>query len=230
MGSVDELKARLHELARISLGFRADYTPVPHFATEMHGYSEAEIFLAVCKRVQPPEFARDQAEFMRFLGPEVCPKILAVDTDSYCMEYLYPAEYSIDSLVMIERFLEKYVWSRGVIHGDPTLDNVLMTKDGFMRLTDPIPAKWLRKPSIKAVDHGKILQSLLGWEVVLRGADLIQYEFPWFMSTDASSARDAIFWAKVALERIAKRDIFDAATQWANRVAVGLEELCTLSF
>ena len=225
MANVDELRDRLRELAKISLGYRADYTPVPHFATELHGYSQAEISLAVYKKVDPPEFAIDQAKFMQYLGDQVCPKILAVNCGSYCMEYLYPAEHNVDSLIVMERFLEKYVWSRGVIHGDPTLDNVLMTRDGFMRITDPIPANWLRKPSIRDVDHGKILQSLLGWEVVLRGAELIQYEFPNFMS-NYESARRATSWAKVALERIAKRDIFDSATQWANRVGKGLEELC----
>jgi hypothetical protein len=247
MANVDEFHNKLRELAKISLEYRADYTPAPHFATELHGYSEATISLAVYKKVNPPEFAREQAWFMSYLGDQVCPKIYAVNSDSYCMEYLYPVEYQHDSLIVQENFLEKHVWNRGVwgihegnlyetipiwaiapicvIHGDPTLDNVLMTKDGFIRITDPIPPQWLKKPSIKAVDHGKILQSFLGWEVVLRGVDLIEYEWPLFMH-DYCTARKAIFWAMIALQRIAKRDIFDSATQWATRVGKELEELC----
>jgi len=239
MANVDELQSKLRDLSKLSLEYRADRTPVPHFATEFHGYSQAHISLAVFKRTEPPELALAQARFMDYLGPEVCPKILAVNDDSYCMEYLYPAEFSPDSLIVQERFLEQHVWNRDaswvpivnekeptcVIHGDPTLDNVLMTKDGMMRITDPIPPAFLRKPSIKSVDHGKILQSFLGWEVVLRGAPQIQYQWPSYMQ-DYDTAKRAIFWAMVALKRIAKRDIFDSATQWANRVAVGLEELC----
>ena len=61
--------------------------------------------------------------------------------------------------------------------------------------------------------------------MVLRGAELIQYEFPSFMA-DVQSARGGILWAMVAVKRIAERDIFDSATQWANRVGKGLEELC----
>lgn len=248
MASVYELQNRLRELSKISLEYRADYTPIPHIATELRGYSEATISLAVYKRVEPPEFATDQAKFMLYLGYDISPQIYAINSGSYFMEYLYPAELNRDSLIVQERLLEKNVWCLDsewlsevtfrlmsipnwaeepecVIHGDPTLDNVLMTKEGFIRITDPIPPQWLKKPSIKGVDYGKMLQSLLGWEVVLRGVPLIQYDWPIFMK-DYDIARRAIFWAKIAVERIAKRDIFDSATQWATRVGKELEELC----
>jgi hypothetical protein len=220
----------------------------------MRGYSEATLSLAVCKRVRPAEFAIDQAKYMMYLGEEVCPKILAIDSDCYCMEYLYPAELSRDSLVVQERILDQYVWWRKydwnngvdsswreaiktkinvevpdwaldvpeVIHGDPTLDNVLMTEQGFLRITDPIPPRWLNKPSIRAVDHGKIMQSFLGWETVLRGATHIEYDWPQFMLCE--EARSAVFWAMIALKRIAFRDITDSATQWSTMVAKELEQ------
>jgi hypothetical protein len=113
-----------------------------------------------------------------------------------------------------------------VIHGDPTLDNVLMTKQGFVRITDPIPPRWLKKPSIVAVDHGKMLQSLLGWEVVLRGVPLIRYSWPNFMLNDYWEVRRAIFWAMVAVKRIAYRDISDRVTQWSTIIGKKLEVLC----
>lgn len=224
MADATELKSKLRQLAEISLKYKADYVPTPHFATEMHGYSDAEICVAVFKRMRPPGYAEDQARFMGYLGEHVCPKILMVYDGAYCMEYLYPIEHNFDSLLVLERFLEQHVWSRSLIHGDPTLDNVMITKDGFMRLIDPIPKLWLRKPSIVAVDHG-MLQSFLGWEVVLRGHEKISYEWPNFMQ-DYDTARRAVFWAMVALQRIAKRDIFDSATQWATRVSKELENAC----
>jgi hypothetical protein len=165
------------------------------------------------------------------------------------MQFLFPVEHNAESLVVQEQLLAEHVWSHSnswviseleetklhieipnwaidevsVIHGDPTLDNVLMTADGFLRITDPIPPQWLGKPSIKAVDHGKILQSFLGWEVVLRGAPHIDYAWPKFMEEN-DTAKRAMFWAMVAVKRIAFRDMSDSITQWANRVAKELEQ------
>ncbi len=225
---IEKLQNRLREISEISLNYMPDHTQqILHaYPTDLHGYSEAKISLAVCKRVNPPEFAIDQAKFMQLLGTDVCPKILDIEYGYYYMEYLYPATLNEDSLVVQEKILIDKVWSREVIHGDPTLDNVLMTKQGFIRITDPIPRAWLRKPSILAVDRGKMLQSLLGWEVVLRGVPLLCYTWPRFMIHDYVEARDAVLWAKVAIERIAIRDINARITPWATLVAKELEELC----
>jgi hypothetical protein len=227
MDKLEELQFKLRELSKFSVNFMPDHKSIPlhAFPTELRGYSEAMLNLAVCKKINPPEFAIDQARFMQVLGEDVCPKILAITEDCYFMEYLYPPELNEDSLVVQENILIHKVWDYGRIHGDPTLDNVLMTKQGFIRITDPIPPKWLRKPSILAVDHGKMLQSLLGWEVVLRGASYMQYTWPKFMN-DYQTAQSAVFWAKVAVERIAKRDINDRITQWATHVALELEGIC----
>lgn len=53
---------------------------------------------------------------------------------------------------------------RCLTHGDPTFANVLL-RDGDPVLVDPIPADW-RVPPLQAVDLGKIVQSLLGYEVL----------------------------------------------------------------
>lgn len=252
MGSeLAKLQNKLRELSKISLNYMPDRgrPPLHAFPVELRGYSDASVSMAVCKKSDRPEFAVGQAYFMVYLGEEVCPKVLTICHDCYFMEYLYPAELQEDSLVVQESFLASKVWNRDpgwipkyvdnslpdwvlgrkcVIHGDPTLDNVLMTKQGFIRITDPIHPKMLRKPSIQAVDHGKILQSLLGWEVVLRGAPYIQYKWPEFMK-DYDSAECAVFWAMVAVKRVAHRDMNDRITQWATIVGKGLEELCALS-
>lgn len=52
-------------------------------------------------------------------------------------------------------------------HGDPTLDNV-MVRMGHFVISDPIPAT-PAVPDLWAVDLGKILQSLVGFEMVRYG-------------------------------------------------------------
>jgi hypothetical protein len=113
-----------------------------------------------------------------------------------------------------------------LIHGDPTLDNTLVTKDGFIRIADPIPPHRLVRPSIRAIDHSKILQSLVGWEVVLRGNPYIEYAWPKFME-DYDTARRAVFWSTVALKRIALRNRKCNAGRWAIQMSEELE-LCVL--
>jgi hypothetical protein len=109
-----------------------------------------------------------------------------------------------------------------LIHGDPTIDNTLKTNGNGIRLTDPIPPHRLNKPSIKAVDHGKILQSMLGWEVVLRGIPRIDYAWPKFMG-EYNSARRALFWAMVSVKRIGYHNWDAKATEWSKRVGGELE-------
>jgi hypothetical protein len=242
---LDKLKNKLRELAKRSLNYVPDKkrAELHAFPVELRGYSEATLSLVVHKKLKN---AHQQADYMRFLGDKICPKVLASTDDGFFMEYLLPAELNHDSLIVQEQLLkpvwecapswisrdtDKLIipkWAMGpfcTIHGDPTLDNVLMTMEGFLRITDPIPPYWLRKPSIEAVDYGKMLQSLLGWEVVLRGAQLIEYSWPEFMQ-DYDEARRAVFWAFVAIQRVVNRDMNDRITQWARPLAKELEELC----
>jgi hypothetical protein len=105
-----------------------------------------------------------------------------------------------------------------LIHGDPTIDNTLVTKEGCTRIADPIPPHRLIRPSIKAIDHSKLLQSLVGWEVVLRGAPYVEYAWPKFME-DYDTAMRAVFWGMVALKRIALRNSTSSAGKWAIQMA-----------
>ena len=52
------------------------------------------------------------------------------------------------------------------IHGDPTVENV-MQRDGRVVLIDPLPAN-VYIPAIISVDLGKMLQSIFGYEALLR--------------------------------------------------------------
>jgi hypothetical protein len=110
-----------------------------------------------------------------------------------------------------------------LIHGDPTLDNTLITTAGEIRIADPIPPHRLIRPSIKAIDHGKMLQSFLGWEVVLRGLERVEYNWPNFMQ-DYDTARQAVFWTMVALKRISLRNNTYNAGRWAEHMAKELEK------
>lgn len=54
-------------------------------------------------------------------------------------------------------------------HGDPTFDNVMFReRTGELVIIDPIPAT-PAVPDVRAVDFGKILQSMLGWERIRYG-------------------------------------------------------------
>jgi hypothetical protein len=114
-----------------------------------------------------------------------------------------------------------------LIHGDPTIDNTLVDRKNHMKIADPIPPHRLLRPSIRAVDHGKMLQSLLGWEVVLRGMNYTFYSWPKFMQ-DFDVAKRAVFWAMVALKRIALRDNKSNAGLWAEHIGKELEQCVSL--
>lgn len=52
------------------------------------------------------------------------------------------------------------------VHGDSTFENVMYrAADEQLVLTDPIPA-YDAMPSVRAVDFGKLLQSIYGWETL----------------------------------------------------------------
>jgi hypothetical protein len=110
-----------------------------------------------------------------------------------------------------------------IIHGDPTLDNALKNDNGTIKITDPIPPHRLIRPSIRAIDHGKLLQSFLGWETVLRGMPQIEFDFPLFMQ-DYDSARRAVFWCIVALRRITLRNSTSSAGKWTSYLAEELKK------
>jgi hypothetical protein len=90
-------------------------------------------------------------------------------------------------------------------HGDPTFDNVMFREaTGEVVLIDPIPAA-AAVPDIRAVDLGKILQSLLGWEAV-RYADQTQQVWPhvlfdFMIDLKVNERKAVVFWAIVHIIR-----------------------------
>ena len=79
-------------------------------------------------------------------------------------------KYTLDNVERnLDHMFETIEWGdlkHCLTHGDPTLDNVMFREDDAevgVVIGDPIPAT-PAVPDIRAVDLGKILQSLLGWE------------------------------------------------------------------
>src|SRR5262245_2979673 len=108
MGSVTELHVKLREISKLVSIYESDKAPLISLngSAELRGFGHSTLTLAVHKETQPVEFAHEQAEFMLFLGDQVCPRILSIDTTGYVMEYLKPASVFIDSIWAQERTLE----------------------------------------------------------------------------------------------------------------------------
>jgi aminoglycoside phosphotransferase (APT) family kinase protein len=71
----------------------------------------------------------------------------------------------------LQRAYSKIEWDRlptCLTHGDPTFDNLMWGKDGSIVLIDPIPAT-PAVPDIRAVDLGKMLTSVYGFETMRYG-------------------------------------------------------------
>ena len=67
------------------------------------------------------------------------------------------------------------------IHGDPTLDNVMMRPHEYgdgceLVLTDALPYKEGKMPALKIVDLGKMLQSAWGYEQALGTKNMVPYD------------------------------------------------------
>jgi len=76
--------------------------------------------------------------------------------------------HELDRFAILGERIDWDTLNVGLTHGDPTLDNVMLRGSDIV-LIDPIPAT-PAVPDLWSVDTGKLLQSLLGYEV-LRYAD-----------------------------------------------------------
>lgn len=104
------------------------------------------------------------------------------------------------------------------VHGDPTLCNVLM-RGTTLVLSDPVYPT--RVPQIAATDQARIVQSLMGWEVmtgyhVPRDPNF-QWREPAFLYTSDQRTEVIAFWTMVMLARIAapESSVSDSERAWA---------------
>jgi hypothetical protein len=107
-------------------------------------------------------------------------------------------------------------------HGDPTLANIRCLEDRRVLLIDPKP-HGRGIPSMADVDRGKMLQSLMGWESALGSGPQFMQQWP-FWDLDEAAIRRTVFWCMVHFLRIRQREGDTVLGQWANRVAIRLEE------
>jgi hypothetical protein len=99
---------------------------------------------------------------------------------------------------------EWYVPSRCLMHGDPTICNV-MSRNGQLVFIDPV---WFREyvPSCAEADRGKLLQSVAGWECLTFNEPYVDYLPPEF-AKDSVQFREALFWCAVNMRRVLKREL-----------------------
>jgi hypothetical protein len=95
------------------------------------------------------------------------------------------------------------------VHGDPTAANALVrlpeNSVAELVLCDPLVPRSYMAPCAEA-DCGKILQSALGWEIVLCGDEPTEWEEPDFWGDDVRRRR-ALFWCAVAGLRILRQEM-----------------------
>lgn len=104
-------------------------------------------------------------------------------------------------------------------HGDPTFANLMLTAQGGLKLIDPSPPR-PGIPSLPAVDLGKVVQSLMGWEARLDPAwpqpgPRVLKEFLQCLSPEARLG--ALFWGAFACARVMVRAKTDDIREWGKR-------------
>jgi len=89
-------------------------------------------------------------------------------------------------------------------HGDPTFDNVMLNDSNHLVLIDPLPGT-PAVPDVRAVDIGKILQSVVGWERARYGEPGLTADPDDVLNSvchdDENERRAAWYWCAVHLLR-----------------------------
>lgn len=108
-----------------------------------------------------------------------------------------------------------------MIHGDPTLSNVVYSRNGRVLLIDPIKPTG-KIPSIREVDIGKMLQSVVGWEHVMFGwpEPMVYIAAGFIKDMSDEELLRAMFWLGVhALRIIPYADNNPRAMEWSLMTA-----------
>jgi hypothetical protein len=209
------------------------------------GNSDAEVTLSVLK-IGPEEQAR--GEWVDFLGREVCPEVYKIFDNGYVMEFLEPVRPYEALLLDMENLLETQVWCRPdpgtnawwllhlrnriempdpppatrytLTHGDCTVSNAMKRGDQLL-IIDPLPPRRYI-PNVPESDMGRLIQSAMGWEVLMYGDEIIEYDPPtfWFREKER---RLALWWCACLAMRIAlferQRAGREKVLQWTHTVA-----------
>lgn len=105
-----------------------------------------------------------------------------------------------------------------LIHGDPTLANVMVDATGRLRLIDPIKPMG-KVPSFCEVDMGKLLQSAMGWEHTLAPDRCVQpwprHQYEVLAGYDQVIKARAWFWCAVHALRVLPYAKSETVREWA---------------
>lgn len=125
--------------------------------------------------------------------------------------------------------LREQVYSRPIwddipmlIHGDPTLANLMLRDVYTLVITDPMPRtnNRLEIPNCIHVDIGKLMQSAYGWEAFQGEGNLEEAHGELLPFINEVHWSRSFFWAAVHLERLSRRALMkrDHKTHvWASR-------------
>jgi hypothetical protein len=209
------------------------------------GNSDAEIFLSVLK-TGPEEPAR--GEWVNLLGRDVCPEVYVVFDNGYAMEFLEPVQPYETLLLDMENLLEAKVWCRPTFnrnkdwlqhlrakvdmpdpppptrytltHGDCTISNA-MKRGSQLLIIDPLPPR-PHVDHVPEADMGRLIQSAMGWEVLMYGDRIIEYDPPMFWYRE-KERRLALWWCACLAKRIAlferQREGREKVLRWTYMVA-----------
>lgn len=137
----------------------------------------------------------------------------------------------LDEFTPLARLLFSIDWSRlrtGLTHGDPTLENVMRRANGDIVLIDPIPST-PAVPDYLAVDTGKILQSILGYEAIRYATstqrwDISPLDLRTIAQLDQAEWTATCYWAAVHVLRA-----IPYAPRWSHSGLRGLvRDACSL--
>jgi hypothetical protein len=105
-------------------------------------------------------------------------------------------------------------------HGDMTLCNTMRHPERGVVLVDPVYPE--RVPSIRQIDQARILQSMLGWEIMTgHQSEVIEWNVPSFILD--SDIRVVAFWTYVMMARIvSSTTITEQERGWASHLQAEL--------
>lgn len=94
-----------------------------------------------------------------------------------------------------------------LIHGDPTLANLMQRSNGDLVVTDPMPRLEYRKeiPNRVEVDLGKLLQSAMGWERMLGCHNSLWQQPELVLNIAGDLKRETLLWGAIHLARVSLR-------------------------
>jgi len=134
--------------------------------------------------------------------------------------------YWITDQQIQELYFTNPIPKKCMIHGDPTLANVMLRRNGDIILIDPIQP-YLKIPQLADVDRGKLLQSATGWEHQLdpvwadRHPSMIEAVV---CKLNRLETLRAWFWAMVHYSRIIPYAKDKKMADWAKNSALGIRD------